>query len=98
MLSDAEIARLRALAGRGSAPPDVVEQLVVDLVEVRVQLRRQRERMWLEQERLLDLLDRVRASFAFERIGRLDEEVEALFAEIDDALRAPAARPRGTPR
>ena len=94
MLSDREIAELRTLAALGSAPPDVVERLVVDLVELRVQLHRQRERMRLEQERLFDLLERVRAS-AFEPIARLDEGVEALVAEIDDALRPRVAQRPG---
>ena len=86
MLSDREIAQLRALAARGAAPADAVERLVLDVVEMRMQLRRQLERMRLEQERLLDLLDRVRGSFVTRDVRRIDDELDALVAEIDDAL------------
>ena len=60
-----------------------VSSLIVDLLAVRIELRREQERMRVEADRLRDLLDRARSRLS---PRRMDEELEALLGEIEDAL------------
>ncbi len=86
-LTDAEIAQLRAAGAYGlTAESDVqaaISRLIVDLLAVRGELRRERERALAELERLHDVLGRARP-YLVRRAA--DEELEALLAEIEDAL------------
>ena len=85
-LTAAEVAELQALA-RGLPPraDALLEQLLVDVVDLELRARRERERMRIEQERLRDVLARTRRLV---RVPAPDDELGALLAEIDDALGA----------
>ncbi len=86
-LTDAEIAQLRAaISRRLTGEADVqssISRLIVDLLAVRGELRRERERALAELERLHDVLGRTRP-YLVRRAP--DEELEALLTEIEDAL------------
>ena len=90
-LSESEIAELRAISTRGLAgavePAEhlrYVPRLIIDLVALRSQLRRDHERLLADLERLADLLARTRPHLA--GIRREDEDFRALLLEIDEAL------------
>ena len=86
-LTDAEIAQLRAASSRRpTRESDVqssVSRLIVDLLAVRGELRRERERALAELGRLHDVLGRTRP-YLLRRAP--DEDLEALLSEIEDAL------------
>jgi hypothetical protein len=87
-LSDAEIAELQALCS-GSVSLELervrgyVSRMILDLLALRSELRRERERALAELERLHDVLSRTRR---YVERRSLDDELEALRAEIEDAL------------
>jgi hypothetical protein len=87
-LSDAEIAELQALCS-GSASHELervrgyVSRMILDLLALRAELRRERERALAELERLHDVLSRTRP---YVELRSLDDELEALLAEVEDAL------------
>ena len=86
-LTAADVAELRALA-RGLPPraDALLQQLLVDVVEVELRARRERERMRYEEERLRDVLAHTRRLV---RAPVPDDDVGALLAEIDDLLGVP---------
>ena len=89
-LSAADVAELRALAR--ALPPRadaLLDRLLVDVVELELHVRRERERMRLEQERLRDVLARTRRLV---RAPAWDDDASSLLAEIDDVLGRRALR------
>ena len=104
-LSDREIGELRAIftARRLTVESGeelerarrYVSQLIVDLLAVRLELRRERERARAEADGLRDLLGRARPRLPR---GLDDEDFAALVAEIDDALRPRRATSSGRRR
>ena len=62
---------------------EYVSHLILDLLAVRIELRREQQRARTELERLRDLLDRVQPLLL---TGAADPDVATLRAEIVDAL------------
>ena len=88
-LSESELAAVRALFDEGASLEVerarlYVSRMMLDLLAVREELRRERERALIEIERLRDVLVRVRPHLASG--ARVDDELDALLAEVEDAL------------
>lgn len=91
-LTDREIAELRAICAESLTVrrieglerlPEYVSRLVLDLLAVRVELRREQRRARTELERARDLLERAQLHL---RRPVAAPELDALLDEIDDAL------------
>lgn len=86
-LSDVEIAELTALLEHGAVETDrlrlYVSRMILDVLALRDELRRERERALLEMEAVRDVLARARPHLTSHS---LDEDLRSLVAEIDDVL------------